>query len=142
MDLSREVYWLLGKTARSLKLELRKQLEDYGISWPQYHALYHIGPQGIPANELARELECNASNMTGLIDRMRDNGLVYREHSASDRRVWLIRLTEKGARLKAEVTPRHQNNIIQRMDVLCGQEQETLKYLLKKLLTGREEMTG
>lgn len=140
-NLSREVYWLLRKTSSQLKHELRKKLEEYGITWPQYHALYHIGEEGIQANELARELQCNASNMTGLIDRMTENGWVYREHSPVDRRVWLVKLTEQGARLKAKIIPRQQRNIVRRMSVLNSQELEMLKTLLEKLRNGGEETT-
>jgi MarR family 2-MHQ and catechol resistance regulon transcriptional repressor len=134
--LCREVYRLLRNTSRRLKEEFRKKIEDHGITWPQFHALYHIGEQGLPANELARELRCHASNMTGLIDRMTENGWVYREHSEEDRRVWLVKLTEKGARLKEVIQPLHQDNIKQRMGVLSPQELETLKRLLAKLLKG------
>jgi len=132
--LSRDVYWLLKNTTSKLKGELRKKVEDFGITWPQFHALYHIGEQGLPANELARELHCNASNMTGLIDRMTDNGWVLREHSEEDRRVWFVKLTEEGVRLKALVLPRHKENIETRMGVLSDQELMTLQKLLTKLM--------
>jgi len=104
----REVYWLLRKTSKQLKKELRKKIEEYGITWQQFHALYHIGDTGISANELAKELHCNASNMTGLIDRMTENGWVYREHSKEDRRVWLIKSTDKGKKMKEKLRPHPQ----------------------------------
>lgn len=138
-SLAREVYWLLRKTSRRLKAESRKKVEDYGITWPQLHALYHIGEQGTPAHELARELQCNASNMTGIIDRMAENGWVYREHSRDDRRVWLVKLTEAGAKLKAVIFPRHQLFMDARMGVLSEEELLTLKELLKKLKDGAPE---
>lgn len=135
-SLHRDIYWLLRRTSNRLRDELRKKIEDHGITWPQFHALYHIGEQGIPANELARELQCNASNMTGLVDRMADSGWVYREHSKEDRRVWLIKLTEEGLRLKNEVQPQHRDNIRQRMGILSEAELLTLQELLTKLRDG------
>lgn len=134
--LPRDVYWLLRSTSSRLKDEFRKKIEDYGITWPQFHALYHIGDQGLPANELARELHCNASNMTGIIDRMTENGWVYREHSEADRRVWLVKLTEKGLQLKADIFPQHKQNIAKRMGVLSPEELVSLEKLLKKLRDG------
>jgi len=136
---SREVYWLLRSTTSRLKDEFRRKIEDFGITWPQYHALYHLGEKGLPANELARELQCNASNMTGIIDRMTENGWVYREHSAEDRRVWLVKLTKEGAKLRSEIIPRHQKNIENRMGVLTKQELRTLQGLLTKLRAGETE---
>jgi MarR family 2-MHQ and catechol resistance regulon transcriptional repressor len=135
-SLYRDVYLQLRNTTSRLKDELRKKLEEFGITWPQFHALYHIGKEGIPSNELARELHCNASNMTGLIDRMTENGWVYREHSAEDRRIWYVKLTKEGARLKAVMLPQHKENIEQRMGVLNDQELITLRTLLTKLMDG------
>lgn len=140
MTVNRDVYWLLKRAAGQLKTELRKKIEENGITWPQLHALYHIGEEGLPAHELARELHCNASNMTGLIDRMAENGWVYREQSQADRRVWLVKATQDGLRLKNSVLPRHQANIEARMAVLSPQELSQLRELLTKLmgLTGEE----
>lgn len=137
-SLPRDVYWLLRSTSSRLKDEFRRKIEDFGITWPQYHALYHIGDEGIPANELAKELQCNASNMTGIIDRMSENGWVYREHSEEDRRVWLVKMTEEGAKLRATIFPQHKKNIEKRMGVLSEEELNLLKQLLAKL---RDEET-
>jgi DNA-binding MarR family transcriptional regulator len=140
-SLPRDTYRLLRKTAYVLKNELRKKIEEHGITWPQFHALFHIGEEGMAANELARELQCNASNMTGLVDRMTENGWVYREHSKEDRRVWLIKLTEEGKKLLAVVRPQHRKNIEARMNRLSDEELKLLGDLLTKLLgeeTGEE----
>lgn len=132
-SLPRDVYWLLRSTTSNLKVEFRRKIEEFGITWPQYHALYHIGEEGIPANELARELQCNASNMTGIIDRMTENSWVYREHSTEDRRVWLVKLTPEGAHLRNKVFPQHKRNIEKRMGVLSHEELAVLQKLLVKL---------
>lgn len=133
-SLSTEVYWMLKHSYNHITKELRDKLTEVDITWPQYHALYHIGELGTPANELAKELNCNASNMTGLIDRMIENNWVYREHSAEDRRVWLIKLTDEGAKLRSRLIPIHLQNIDDRMSVLNEQELLTLKELLNKLV--------
>ncbi len=130
----REVYWMLRNTSKYLRNKLRKKIEDYGITWQQFHAMYHIGNNGIPSNELAKELNCNASNMTGLIDRMVENGWVFREHSKEDRRVWYVKLTEEGLRLKTKLLPIHLNNMKQSMSVLNEKELKTLRDLLTKLM--------
>jgi len=128
-----DVYRALVQTHNRIKKDLRDKLADSGITWPQFHALYHIGEEGISANELAKELNCNASNMTGLIDRMIENNWVYREQCEQDRRVWLIKLTEEGMRLRTKLIPEHHRNIRNRMAVLDSEELVTLKRLLDKL---------
>lgn len=129
-----EAYRTLKQAHYHIKKVLRDRLQENGITWPQYHALYHIEEDGIPANELARELNCNASNMTGLIDRMIESKWVYREHSDEDRRIWLVKLTDEGKKLKYSLIPKHQKNIQDMMSVLDEQELVVLKSLLKKLM--------
>ncbi|MGE5653857.1 MAG: MarR family winged helix-turn-helix transcriptional regulator [Bacillota bacterium] len=134
-----DVYGLLISTYQRMKKDLHNQLTESGVTWPQFHALYHIGEQGVPAHELAKELNCNASNMTGLIDRMMENDWVYREHSAEDRRIWLIKLTPKGVAMKGQLIPAYQRLIEERMGVLDTQELTMLHALLDKLKNGARE---
>jgi len=131
-----DVYKILNKTYNRLKKDLQEKLINGGITWPQFHALYHIGEseEGIAANELAKKLNCNASNMTGLIDRMVENKWVYREQSEDDRRVWYIKLTEEGMRFREKLIPEHYKNIENCLSVLNEEELMTLKRLLEKLL--------
>ena len=137
-----DVYRTLRRASKNIKKHLRNKLVESEITWPQFHALYHIGEEGIAANELAKELNCNASNMTGLIDRMMENNWVYRERCEQDRRIWLIKLTEEGMKVRSKLIPEHNRNIIDRMSVLDDEELKTLKNLLEKLLqyeTGEKE---
>ncbi|ERJ12147.1 MarR family winged helix-turn-helix transcriptional regulator [Haloplasma contractile] len=136
MSLEREVYRTLRITTKNLRKELRKKIEDHGITWQQFHAVYHIGEDGIKSNELAKQLQCNASNMTGLVDRMTENGWVYRERSNTDRRVWMVKLTEDGRDLKDKLFPQHKENINIMMKRLTEEELVTLQKLLGKLDDG------
>ena len=51
---------------------------------------------------LAETLSCDASNVTGLVDRLESRGLVRRAPSAEDRRVKVLQLTPTGARLRGD----------------------------------------
>jgi MarR family 2-MHQ and catechol resistance regulon transcriptional repressor len=133
-SLSLQVYRTLKYTSHQIKKDLRHKLKETGFTWTQFHALYHINKEGIPVNELAKELHCNASNITGLIDRMKKKELVYREHSEKDRRIWLVKLSENGSELKKNLFPEHLKNIEKRMSYLNKEELVTLKTLLDELL--------
>lgn len=135
-----DVYRILNRTCKKMKKDLHNKLVDSDITWPQFHALYHIGEdeEGISANELAKKLNCNASNMTGLIDRMIENNWVYREQSGQDRRVWFIKLTDEGKELREKLIPEHHRNIENYMSVLSDEELTTLKRLLEKLLQSED----
>jgi DNA-binding MarR family transcriptional regulator len=59
-----------------------------------------------PMRELARELHLDASNLTGLVDRLEQRGLVRRAADPQDRRVRQVALTEAGMRLRHELNVR------------------------------------
>jgi DNA-binding MarR family transcriptional regulator len=74
------------------------------LSPVQCHVLHLIDPdRPLPMSRLARILSCDASNVTGLVDRLEARGLVTRQPSPEDRRVRVVRLTPAGSRLRAEV---------------------------------------
>jgi DNA-binding MarR family transcriptional regulator len=57
-------------------------------------------------SRLADTLSCDASNVTGLVDRLESRGLVRREPSPQDRRVKVLQLTPTGAQLRAQLLKR------------------------------------
>jgi DNA-binding MarR family transcriptional regulator len=59
-----------------------------------------------PMGELAQHLHCDSSNITGLVDRLEERGLVERRAAEGDRRVKLVALTGEGERMRAELERR------------------------------------
>ena len=77
------------------------------LSPAQCHVLHLIEPgRGVPMGRLAETLACDASNVTGLVDRLESRGLVCRRPSGVDRRVKVLDLTPKGSRLRAVLLDR------------------------------------
>jgi DNA-binding MarR family transcriptional regulator len=71
------------------------------LSPAQCHVLRLIEPgRPVPMGQLAATLACDASNVTGLVDRLESRGLVCRHPSATDRRVKVLDLTPAGSRLR------------------------------------------
>src|SRR5438552_10697550 len=80
---------------------------EFDLSPVQCHVLHLIEPgRPVPMSRLAETLSCDASNVTGLIDRLESRGLVQRRPSAADRRVKALQLTPVGARLRAQLLRR------------------------------------
>ena len=104
------------------------------LSPAQCHVLHLIEPgRPIPMGQLAETLACDASNVTGLVDRLESRGLVRRRPSAEDRRVKVLELTPTGARLRTL--------LIDRMTAppatlrrLSAAEQRSLVRILARLL--------
>ena len=81
--------------------------QEFELAPQQIMALKALGERGsIPMNELAGELHCDTSNVTGIVDRLEDRGLVERRSAEHDRRVKLLELTERGAELGRELGSR------------------------------------
>jgi DNA-binding MarR family transcriptional regulator len=57
----------------------------------------------MPMRSIADRLFCDASNVTGLVDRLEARDLVRREASPLDRRVKLVLLTDAGKRLAKQI---------------------------------------
>src|SRR5687768_18449647 len=77
------------------------------LSPAQCHVLHLIEPgRPIPMGQLAETLACDASNVTGLVERLESRGLIRRRPSESDRRVKVLHLTATGVRLRALLVDR------------------------------------
>jgi MarR family 2-MHQ and catechol resistance regulon transcriptional repressor len=110
------------------------KVQEYGLTTPQFgilEALYHLGPLSL--GDLAGKLLVTGGNVTYVMDRLEEQGLVYRERSPEDRRIIQAKLTEKGHELMAGVFPGHGAFVEDLCDALNPDEQESLRALLKKL---------
>ncbi len=78
----------------------------FDLSPPQAHLLRLLGGAEIPMSAMAGHLHCDASNVTGIVDRLEARGIVERHADARDRRIKRLALTEAGVRLRAEFMDR------------------------------------
>ena len=101
-------------------------------------------PQGIvmrfldeprPMGELAALMRCDNSNMTGIVDRLEERGLVERTAAERDRRVKLIALTERGREIRDELNRRMAEppEVIERLSLA---DQRALRDILRRGLGG------
>ena len=108
-----------------------------GLSPAQCHVLHLIEPgQDMPMGRLAETLACDASNVTGLVDRLEARGLVRRRPSTDDRRVKVLDLTPTGAKTRSRLLARMTAHPLP-LSRLSAAEQRTLVRLLEVLLDDR-----
>ena len=106
----------------------------FGLSHVQCHVLHLIEPgQPLPMSRLAEVLSCDASNVTGLVDRLEARGLVERRPSPEDRRVKVLELTETGARARGEML-RHMTGRPHPLSSLTVEERRALVAILERLV--------
>jgi DNA-binding MarR family transcriptional regulator len=76
-----------------------RRLEQHGLSMPQAFTLRLLDrPQ--PMRCLAEAMRCDASNLTGIADRLEQRGLLERRTDPQDRRVKLLVVTPQGQQLR------------------------------------------
>src|SRR5258708_37211901 len=102
-----EAWQLLIQLFFTQRANLPPLAAELQLSPAQCHVLHLIEPgRPIPMGQLAETLACDASNVTGLVDRLESRGLVRRHPSAEDRRVKVLELTATGARLRTQLLDR------------------------------------
>lgn len=73
----------------------------------QGHALRTLDPdRPVPMSMLAEALACDASNVTGIVDKLESRGLISRQGSEQDRRVKQLVVTDRGRRLRDKLVAR------------------------------------
>jgi DNA-binding MarR family transcriptional regulator len=87
-------------------------------------------------SEVANALQCDNSNVTGIVDSLEEKGLAQRRASEEDRRVKLIELTKEGRRVhsrlaKAFATPPAW------VDSLSTADQRALRDILERAVAAR-----
>jgi DNA-binding MarR family transcriptional regulator len=112
---------------------------DFQLSPSQAQLLWLIEPERpVPMNELANTLYCDASNVTGLVDKLEARQLIERRADPNDRRVKMIAVTPAGAEFRARVLERAAEPP-QSFASLSSREQRVLRDLLRKLAHGMQE---
>jgi DNA-binding MarR family transcriptional regulator len=73
----------------------------------QAHALRALDPdRPVPMSALADALWCDASNVTGIVDKLESRGLIVRQSADHDRRVKQLAVTERGRKLRDRLNAR------------------------------------
>lgn len=103
--------WLqMLKAARYVEGSLRDGLrEKYNTTLPRFDVLaaLYAHPDGMKMSELSQHLVVSNGNVTGVVDRLVSDGLVERSNLESDRRAFLVKITEAGRALMAEMSVEH-----------------------------------
>ena len=98
---AQRLFFEIGMTQRP---KVARALAELGLTFPQAHALRLLEPETtMPMSDLAERLVCDASNVTGIADRLETRGLVERRSAERDRRVKALALTEAGLEMRERV---------------------------------------
>ncbi len=106
---TQEAYLNLWRTYDQLKAIEDSLFDEFGISAQQYNTLRlleSVHPATMQTLDLRSRLVSRAPDMTRLLDKLQERGLVERDRRPENRRVIDVRITEGGIALLAQLASR------------------------------------
>jgi DNA-binding MarR family transcriptional regulator len=89
----------IARTAAIFEHQAAQALKPYNLSLSQYNVLRILrgaGADGLCRNDVGSRLVTQVPDVTRLLDRMEEAGLISRERGSNDRRFVTTRITRKG----------------------------------------------
>lgn len=130
-----EVFLNLWRTYDRLRALEDEVFARFGLTAQQYNALRLLRaalPGKVPTLSLATRLVSRAPDITRLLDKLHERGLVDRERPASNRRVVMIGITDAGLALLDEIAPAVRECHASQLGHLKAEEMKTLVDLLRR----------
>lgn len=136
--------YLLFPLFRKRLFKHKKMLKQGQMPHSYYHILRVLKKRGdLPMSEIGRRVHVSKSNMTALIDKLVEEGLVERLPNKKDRRVINIAITGKGKGILLNWRKHSNEEIKKNLSVLSDEDLEkfyesveNIKNILSKMENG------
>jgi DNA-binding MarR family transcriptional regulator len=129
--------WLrLLSAQRSMESELREKMRlDFDCTLPRFDVLSALDRHraGLRMSDLSVKLKVSNGNVTGIVDRLANDGLVERVAVDEDRRAMRVRLTKNGITRFADMATEHETWVDELLDTHNAQELDALIALLSRI---------
>ena len=126
--------WLrLLKVSRLIEGELRERLrKEFDSTLPRFDVLAALNrsEQGLRMSELSGVLRVSNGNVTGIVDRLVEEGLLLRVPVEGDRRASLVRLTKKGSERFAAMASVHEDWVNELLGDISPEDAQQIAALL------------
>lgn len=126
--------WIrLLRSTRYMESVLRAKLrKKFSVTLSQFDVLAALSrsEDGMIMSEVSKLLMVSNGNITGIVDRLTEEGLVIRSMRGGDRRTNFLRLTRKGQRKFSRMAAAHEKWI---EDLLQGFNAEEVSHLIAML---------
>ena len=133
-DAGREAWALMFQLVTSHRAHVLAAMAELGLSPMQAYVLRLLEPgRPVAMRHLARALSCDASNVTGIVDRLEARGLIERRGAPRDRRVKMLVLTDEGRATRAELGKR-MSEPPPAIAELTAQDKRALRDVLRRAL--------
>jgi DNA-binding MarR family transcriptional regulator len=125
-DKERLRLWLrLLKTTRGIEATLRENFRDaFGTTLPRFDVMAALSrfDEGLKMSEISGVLKVSNGNVTGIVDRLADDGMLVRVAVPGDRRAQRVRLTQRGQEEFARQAAAHEGWISDALENFSAEE--------------------
>ena len=124
---------------------MRRRLRDsFDVTLPRFDLMAQLyrAPKAMTLGELSQRMMVSNGNVTGLVDRLVEQGLISRRPSPNDRRAQLVSLTAEGRRFFRAMARANGDWIADLLSDLSSEEIETLMRLLAKTKASARKAIG
>ena len=118
---------------------LRTRLrEQFDCSLPRFDLMAQLDrhPKGMKMRDLSQRLMVTGGNVTGLTDKLVEDGFVERRDDPTDRRAYTVLLTPAGKKFFRQMAEAHEGWVVQLFDGLSPAKKTQLFALLGELKQG------
>ncbi len=130
-ELIREVLALQSQVDHVVRHFAAEPWIDLKMTIAQLKSLFFIADKGkTNFKKLADALGVTPPNITGIIDRLVEQGLVSRTENTEDRRIMLLQMTEKGQELIHKL---HENRFQKMNSLMINMSEDEIKAMLTGL---------
>lgn len=130
---------ILSKAAIRFKCEVGRRFKAYDVTPEQWVVLRRLWEKdGMTQKELAERLMKDQPNITRILDKLEQKGLIQRMDNVGDRRAFMVLLADEGRSLVETLFPIAQGIREDACRGLTEKELELLNVLLNKVLKNLE----
>jgi len=138
--------WLRLFTCKEvIEGEVRQRLRDtFDVTLPRFDLMAQLyrAPKPMTLGELSQRMMVSNGNVTGLVDRLVEQGLLSRRPSPRDRRAQLVSLTAEGRRFFRAMARANGDWIADMLADLSSDEIDALMRLLAKTKASARKAIG
>ncbi|WP_246478711.1 MarR family winged helix-turn-helix transcriptional regulator [Kaustia mangrovi] len=129
--------WLRLLTCTNMiEAEIRRRLRQrFDVTLPRFDLMAQLekAPDGLTLSEVSKRMMVSSGNVTGLVERLVNDGLIERRTAPNDRRATYVRLTARGHESFAEMAGEHGDWIGEVFEGLSDGQIDELMALLETL---------
>lgn len=124
---------ILQKAVKSINNKIGKDFREKGITVSQFSVLDVLYTKGeMRVCELIEKALSTSGNITVVIKNMEQKGWLYKKTCPTDKRAFLVGLTDEGKKLFETLLPEHRNEIKNTYSILSSEEKQELIRILRK----------